>query len=137
MLAGVSACQTNSDRSFHDRNSMGLAPDPSRTSDAIVQIYAARAARWRGIFAVHCWIAVKDRDAPGYEVLQIIGWRLHRTGSAIVRGIDIPDRKWFGAEAELLFDLRGQAAEAAIPKIRKAAEEYPYGTVYRAWPGPN
>ena len=37
----------------------GIAPDPAVTSEAVVQVYAARAWGWRGWFAVHTWIATK------------------------------------------------------------------------------
>ena len=33
----------------------GLAPDPETTSEAVVQVYAARAVSWLGVFAVHTW----------------------------------------------------------------------------------
>ena len=41
-----------------------------------------------------------------------------------------------------MLDLRGEKAEAAIPKIRQAAADYPYRDSSRAgdsrmWPGPN
>src|SRR5690606_22686826 len=49
----------------------------------------------------------------------------------------VPDGKWFGNIPELLYDLRGPAAEKAIPKIHEAALSYPYKKEYRAWPGPN
>ena len=42
-----------------DRSSAGLLPTPAEHPDALVRIYAARTVRWRGIFAVHCWIVVK------------------------------------------------------------------------------
>ena len=34
------------------RDPTGLAPDPATTQEAIVQVYAARAVSWRGVFAV-------------------------------------------------------------------------------------
>ena len=49
-----------------DRSPVGLAPDPMIERDAIVQVYAARAYRWRGIFAVHTWIAIKPAGAGDY-----------------------------------------------------------------------
>ncbi|MDQ3230207.1 MAG: hypothetical protein M3Q07_00160, partial [Pseudobdellovibrionaceae bacterium] len=36
-----------------DRTSMGVAALPENEPDALVQIYAARAFKWRGYFAVH------------------------------------------------------------------------------------
>jgi hypothetical protein len=40
------------------REPLGFAPDPATTTDAVAQVYAARAVRWRGYFGVHTWIAV-------------------------------------------------------------------------------
>ena len=51
--------------------------------------------------------------------------------------VDLPDRRWFNADPEVLVDLRGAAAAAVIPKIVAAAESYPYADFYRTWPGPN
>ena len=135
-LIGINACQ-HQERNFYDRTSMALAPTPTKHEEAVVQVYAARAARWRGYFAVHCWLAFKEKGARQYQVAQVIGWRLYRGHSTIVHGPDLPDRKWFGADADLLHDLRGKSAEQAIPKIRKAIGSYPYAMRYKAWPGPN
>jgi len=55
---------------------VGLAPDPANTTEAIVQVYAARAVGWRGVFGVHTWFAVKPAAANAYTVYEIIGWRL-------------------------------------------------------------
>jgi hypothetical protein len=48
-----------------------------------------------------------------------------------------PDSRWFGAAPELLAELRGDAAAPLIPRIERAAAEYPYADTYRVWPGPN
>ncbi|HEY2990286.1 MAG TPA: DUF3750 domain-containing protein, partial [Candidatus Binatia bacterium] len=45
-----------------NRDSAGIAPDPARTPEAVVQVYAARALNWRGIFGVHTWIATKGAN---------------------------------------------------------------------------
>src|SRR5690606_1440541 len=42
-----------------------------------------------------------------------------------------------GNAPELIADLRGPAAAAAIPKIEQAVAAYPYADSYRVWPGPN
>ncbi len=120
-----------------DRNSANIAPDPARYPDAIVQVYAARAFNWRGLFSVHTWVTVKPKDAPQYEVFQVIGWRVFRGLSAIVMEADIPDRIWFNNKPRLLLDIRGTKAEEIIPKIIEAAHHYPYPNEYKAWPGPN
>ncbi len=131
------ACGHSGDWRTADRSSVGIAPDPKIESEALVQVYAARAIRWRGTFAVHTWIATKEKNADHYVTYHVMGFRIKRTGSAVVIGEEIPDRKWFGAEAKLIDQLKGEAAEKAIPKIQAAAESYPYKGSYRVWPGPN
>ena len=116
--------------------SVGIAPDPRETREALVQIYAARAYAWRGIFAVHTWIALKPRNAPRYTVLQVLGWWPYPEEHPLrVSRVLHPDRRWHGAAPEILYALRGESAEAAIPKIQKAAKGYPHE--YKVWPGPN
>lgn len=119
------------------RESSGLAPLPKDVSEAVVQVYAARTFSWRGYFAVHTWIATKEKNAPSYTTYQVMGWQLRYRGTAVDIKQDIPDRKWYGAMPELIQELRGEKAEKAIPQIKKLAQNYPYGQTYRAWPGPN
>jgi hypothetical protein len=120
-----------------DRSSAGLAPLPEAEREAVVQVYAARAVRWRGYFAVHCWIATKERDADHYITYHVMGFRLEDTGTTIVAGEEIPDRKWFGAMPELIHTIKGKKAELAIPKIQEAVKTYPYHDLYEPYPGPN
>ena len=42
-----------------------------------------------------------------------------------------------GSPARIVLDLRGEAAERAIPFIIRAVEGYPYADRYHLWPGPN
>src|ERR1700684_1896688 len=56
------------------RDPTGLAPDPATTQEAVIQVYAARAVSWRGIFAVHTWIAVKPAGAPRYSRYEVVGF---------------------------------------------------------------
>ncbi len=119
------------------RTSMGIAPKATEEPEPLVHVYAARTVKWRGWFAVHSWIAVKPRNAVTWTTYQVIGFRLKRTGTAVVIQDDDPDRRWYGAPPALLAELRGPAAERAIPKIHAAALSYPYPHAYRAWPGPN
>jgi hypothetical protein len=120
-----------------DRSSIGLAPAPSEMREAVVQVYGARALRWRGIFGVHCWIATKPQDAEEYYVHHVIGWRLYRNMPVVVSGPGIPDGRWFGNEPILIGELRGEKAAQAIPKILEAVASYPYPDEYNLWPGPN
>jgi len=119
------------------RDSAGLVPPAATTPEAVVQVYAARAFDWRGAFAVHTWIAVKPENAPSYVTYEIIGWRYWRDGNGLTRREGQPDRHWFGARPQILAELRGAEAAAAIPQIEAAVAAYPFATQYRTWPGPN
>lgn len=120
-----------------NRDSAGIAPDPAETPDAVVQVYAARALNWRGLFGVHTWIATKPEKAPHFTVHQVIGWRVFRNLPAVLSEPGIPDRNWFGNRPEIIAELRGEKAAEAIAKIIEAVESYPYLHEYRLWPGPN
>src|SRR3990172_5832675 len=78
------------------REPVGLAPDPASTTEAIVQVYAARAVGWRGVFGVHTWFAVKPAGAQAYTVYEMIGWGLRWDEAALARGWRAPCRssKW-------------------------------------------
>lgn len=120
-----------------DRSSAGLAPNPTTTPEAVVQVYAARVMSWRGAFGVHPWFAVKPAGAREFTVYEVVGWRVYRGLTAVVVSNRPADGRWFGAEPELLAEVRGADAEAAIPKIEAAVHSYPYNDQYRLWPGPN
>lgn len=119
------------------RESVGIAPDPAKVSEAVVQVYGARAYNWRGYFGVHTWISVKPKDARSFDVYEVIGWRVRRGGNAVSVSKRPPDGRWFGAPPELLADVRGPRAEDMIGRIAAAAESYPYKNAYTVWPGPN
>ena len=115
-----------------DRSSAGLAPRAAAHAGPVVQVYAARAFSWRGVLAVHTWIAAKPENAARYEVYQVTRW-----SRAPVSRTAAPDRAWFGSEPRLLADLRGETAAALVPALERAAARYPYRGRYRLWPGPN
>jgi hypothetical protein len=119
------------------RAPVGLAPDPATTVEPVIQVYAARAVRWRGYFGVHTWVAVKPRNAANYTVYEVNGWRLRRTGSAVTVSDRAPDSRWFGNRPELIAERRGDDAEKLMVRIEQAVESYPYADTYRVWPGPN
>ncbi|MBT4890059.1 MAG: DUF3750 domain-containing protein, partial [Rhodospirillales bacterium] len=62
-ISGLSACSKGhsmaADWRTASRESAGIAPVPSETPEAVVQVYSARAFSWRGFFGVHTWIASK------------------------------------------------------------------------------
>jgi hypothetical protein len=145
LYAGCSATYLNlsgkvsSNRDWYSasREPAGLAPDPATTHEAVVQVYAARALRWRGYFGVHTWIAVKPTGADHFTVHEVNGWRLRRTGSAVVTSTRAPDAYWYGNKPELLREIRGEGVDAVIQRIERAVAGYPYPKTYRVWPGPN
>jgi hypothetical protein len=119
------------------RAPVGLAPDPKTTLEPVVQVYAARAVRWRGYFGVHTWVAVKARDATQYTVYEVNGWRLRRTGSAVSSDHRPPDSRWFGNRPDLIAERRGVGVDDLIVRIEQAVESYEHADTYRVWPGPN
>jgi hypothetical protein len=120
-----------------DRSSIGLAPDPTRTPEALVQVYAARAYGWRGIFGLHTWVTLKPAAAVAWERFEVVGFGVSRGRPAVRISPGVPDGRWYGNDPTLLAELRGVQAEAAIPRLRAAAADYPYPMSYTAWPGPN
>jgi hypothetical protein len=117
-----------------DRSSAGLLPVASDHPDALIRIYAARTVRWRGIFAVHTWIVLKDRGASRYSRYDYTAW-----GEPIRVDGFAADGRWFGALPQAVVSVDGQEAERLIPKIRSVIDTYrfrAYGD-YSAWPGPN
>ncbi len=119
------------------RDSSLIAPRPETTPEAVVQVYSARAFSWRGIFAVHTWISLKPKHAKKYTVYEVVGWHTLKGDTAIQIHQNEPDRYWYGARPEILSDLRGAEATAAIKGIKAAAAAYPYANTYITWPGPN
>ena len=117
-----------------DRSSAGLLPPASENRDASVRIFSARTVRWRGIFATHSWIVVKEAGAPDYTRFDKTAW-----GDPIRVNGFVADGRWFGRVPEVVFAADGAAAERLIPKIRAAVEAYGFRQRgdYRAWPGPN
>lgn len=119
------------------RHSIGIAPDPAETAEAVVQVYAARAFSWRGAFGVHTWIAVKRTNASKFTVFEVIGWRAYHGASTLVGSLRAPDGMWFGNPPEIIADLRGPGVDEIIARIEEAITAYPYASSYRLWPGPN
>jgi Protein of unknown function (DUF3750) len=117
-----------------DWSSAKLLPEPTDAPLASVHIYAARVGRWRGIFAHHSWIVVKEAGASRYTRYDKVGW-----GSPVRTNGWPPDGRWFGNAPHLILAVEGDEAARLIPEIRQAVADYPYSGwgAYRAWPGPN
>src|SRR5579863_2518348 len=102
------------------RDATGLAPDPAATPEAVIQVYAARAVSWKGVFSLHSWIAVKPSDAPAYRRYEVLGFGVKRGAPAVRIDRTGPDNYWFGARPEILLERRGPQCDATIEKIRAA-----------------
>ena len=118
-------------------DSAGLAPDPATTPDAVVQVYAARAWGWKGIFAVHTWLIMKREGAARYDRYEVVGWGVRHGRPAVRRDMRAIDGYWAGNLPHIVVDRRGPEVEALIDRIEAAIETYPYPDQYRSWPGPN
>jgi len=119
------------------RDTSGQAPDPATTSDAVLQVYAARAVGLKGLLGVHTWIAMKPTDAPAYTRYEVIGWGVDRGQPAIRINRTGPDNYWFGSRPQLLVDRRGEGVDLLITRVEAAIARYPYPDTYLTWPGPN
>ncbi|MBL0712103.1 MAG: DUF3750 domain-containing protein [Desulfosarcina sp.] len=132
-----SNCSSGKDWRTASRESAGIAPDPSVTNEAVLQVYGAAAWSWRGWFAIHTWIAVKRTGEASYTVYDVVGWRGYH-GHPVMRVFqDVPDRYWFGEKPRILKEHRGAGVDGLIDAVDKAAQAYPWKTTYKAFPGPN
>jgi hypothetical protein len=103
----------------------------------VLQVYGARTVGWRGVLAVHTWIALKPAGASSYTRYEVMGWGVGRGAPAIRVNRTGPDNYWFGSRPDLLLDLRGDGVDALIERVEAAVAAYPYPWSYRTWPGPN
>jgi hypothetical protein len=119
------------------RDPTGLAPNPMTTQEAVIQVYAAPAVSWRGIFSLHTWVSVKPSGAQRYTRYEVVGFGVAGGAPAVRVDRMGPDNYWFGARPQIMYERRGANVDAMIDKIRAAVASYPYPHAYRAWPGPN
>ncbi|WP_068546504.1 DUF3750 domain-containing protein [Thalassotalea crassostreae] len=133
----TSGCANNDWRTA-SREPAGIASIPSEDNRAIIEVYAADAFSWRGWFAVHPWVAIKDKGADEYTVYEVVGWQVKRGLSAIREfNTETPDRYWYGSKPELILSIKGDKAVELIPKIKLAIQTYPWANEYSVFPGPN
>lgn len=133
----LSGCFSGKDWRTASRESAGIAPDPSLTREAVLQVYGADAWGWRGWFAIHTWIAAKRTGESEYTVYDVVGWREYR-GLPVMRiARDVPDRYWFGEKPRILREHRGPGVDDLIDAVDEAARAYPWKTIYKVFPGPN
>jgi len=137
LLSFLGGC-ANTDWRTANRESSGIAADPSLEKQAIIEFYAADAFSWRGWFAVHPWIAIKAENAAEYTVYEVTGWRVNRGLPALREyKTTTPDRYWFGSKPEKILSIKGDKAKQLIPKITAAVNRYPWANEYTLFPGPN
>lgn len=133
----LSGCSSSKDWRTASRESAGIAPDPSATNEAVLQVYGADAWGWRGWFAIHTWIAAKRTGDDAYTVFDVIGWR-GRNGQPVMRITqDAPDRYWYGEKPRIIKEYRGVGVDRLIDAVEQAAREYPWKNQYTVFPGPN
>jgi hypothetical protein len=115
-------------------SSAGILPEAASDPAPRVTVFSARTAGWRGIVAVHTWLVVKPENADRYTRYEVTGW-----GDPIRVNQLAPDALWTNHRPQIVGDVRGPAAAAAIPKLEAAIRAYPYAAYgsYRMWPGPN
>jgi hypothetical protein len=138
ILVGLLGACTNSNWRTASRESAGIAVDPSKHKNALIEVYAADAFSWRGWFAVHTWIAIKPQDATEYTVYEVVGWRV-RNGLPALRKYQtaIPDRYWYGSKPRKILSVHGEKANELIPQVFDAIARYPWANEYTLFPGPN
>lgn len=130
-------CSPSNDWRTASREPAGIAPDPQTTREAVLHVYGADAWGWRGIFAIHTWIAAKRTGEDRYTVYDVVGWR-GRHGQPVMRiSKGVPDRYWYGAKPQLLKEHRGPNADHLIEAVDQAARNYPWKNTYKVFPGPN
>lgn len=137
LVLAITGCANDNGWQNTRRDSAQIAPNPDETKEAVLQVYGADVYGWRGKFAIHTWIAAKPTGASQYTVYEVKGWRLGRGLPAVRIATDVPDRHWYGAKPELLFDKRGSDVDELIAQVDAAARRYPWANQYTLFPGPN
>jgi Protein of unknown function (DUF3750) len=117
-----------------DWSSTGMLPSARADGDARLLVFTGRTGRWKGIFAVHSWVVLKDESATSWSRFDVVGW-----GQPVRTNNWAPDGRWFGDTPRVLVDVRGRDAAALIPKVKAAIAAYDYNQPgdYWVWPGPN
>ena len=119
-------------------DSAGLAPDPATTPEPVVQVYAARAWGWKGVFAVHSWIVIKR--AGRARLSCATRWSAGASAAARRRCAGTCGRSTAAGPAirrRSCSTGAGREVEALIDRIEAAIAAYPYPDRYSSWPGPN
>ncbi|ESR23319.1 DUF3750 domain-containing protein [Lutibaculum baratangense] len=115
-------------------SSAGLLPAAAEEPEASIRVMYARTGGLKGVVAVHSWIVLKEEGAPRYERYDVMGW-----GDPVRRDHRAADGYWYSHSPEVAVELKGEAAQRLIPRVRAAIAEYRWSArgSYRVWPGPN
>lgn len=116
-----------------DRSVRSQMPSAASHPEARILVMTGRTRGWKGVVAVHSWIVIKGENDRAWRRYDVAGW-----GNPVRLNWWPPDL-WFGTHGEVVLDIRGAPAQALIPRIDKAIEQYRYASDgdYRIWPGPN
>ena len=117
-----------------DWSSTRSLPAASAFPEARVLVMSGRTGGWKGVFSVHSWVVLKPENGQAWRRYDVVGW-----GNPVRVNGWAPDGMWYGNKPQVVLDMRGAAAAAAIPKIEAAVKAYQYANAgdYRIWPGPN
>src|SRR5262249_26672284 len=124
-LAVHAALYAGKDRpaSFRDADwsSVGMLRPPDSEREARFLVFTSRTGRWKGIFAVHSWIAFKPENATSLSRYDVVGWGQPRRTNGRARG-----GRWSGYTPRVWRDGGGSAATAFIPGAKGAIPAYSY-----------
>jgi hypothetical protein len=117
-----------------DWSSAGILPSARASKEPAVYVLAARTGRWKGIFAHHSWIVIKERGGAAYMRFDKVRW-----GRPVKIDNWAPDARWYGNTPTIVAAVAGPEAEPLVRKIKAAVARYPYSEpgAYSVWPGPN
>jgi hypothetical protein len=116
-----------------DRSVVTGLPLAAKHPEARILVMAGRTRGWKGAVAVHSWIVVKGENERTWRRYDVAGW-----GEPVRLNWWPPDL-WFGEHGRVILDLKGERAQALIPRVNAAIKDYRYSNFgdYRIWPGPN
>jgi hypothetical protein len=89
----------------------GLSPDPAGTQEPVIQVFAAPAVAWHGLFSVRTWITVKPTGAPRFTRNGGPGFNVANGAPAVRIDRMGTDNYWFGPGRRSLLDRRGAGVD--------------------------
>ena len=93
--------------------SSGSLPDAATARAAKVLVLSSRTGRWKGIFADHMSIVMKQADESSWTRFDVVGW-----GKPVRENAYAADAFWYGNSPRVIYELDGDAAERLIPAIK-------------------